>query len=144
MAQAVRSELFSKKVLDNCIKQVVNQHGDPLKYLYASSVFWSKTDKLSLWAQFSFPQNSLILNLLGSSIRNPGKVSSFLLDIWRSPDMQAVINDAVGGYELVPTMDHECSHANLQASSPICCIQSVLLPTVVLGFASAASAASCL
>ena len=31
----MRSELFSKKVLDNCVKQVVNQHGDPLKYLYA-------------------------------------------------------------------------------------------------------------
>ena len=61
------------------------------------------------------------------------------MDIWRSPDMQEKINDAVGGYELVPTMDHECSHANLQASSPLCCIQSVMLLTVVLVVASAAS-----
>jgi len=48
------------------------------------------------------------------SIRNPGKQSSFLLDLWRSPSTQACIDDAVGGYKLVPTMDHECSHANLQ------------------------------
>lgn len=28
--------------------------------------------------------------------------------------MQAAINDALGGYQVVPAMDHECSHANLQ------------------------------
>jgi len=79
--QAVRSEIFSKKVLDSCMQQVSNQQGDALKYM---------------------------------SIRNPGKQSSFLLDMWRSPLTQACIDDAVGGYPLVPTMDHECSHANLQ------------------------------
>ena len=118
----MRSELFSKKVLDNCVKQVVNQHGDPLKYLYAFSLFLSKLQ--GCWNKQCF---SNFDTLLCSSVRNPGKVSSFLLDIWRSPDMQEKINHAVGGYELVPTMNHECSHANLQASSPLCCIQSIML-----------------